>query len=773
MAEHLGGARRARATGAIAVVGAATLAAWLAFGVDVSQAARFVAYEAGLVALPGVLVWWAVRGVARPSALDVVTGWALGYAIEIAGFALAGALGAGAVGPLVQAGTGLVAAGALIRRRPAGDPVPGPWAGSAAWAPALAAVALLAILYLALASFAQTPLPGDFARASYFPDLLFQLGLAAEALHHWPVTDPKVAGEPMPYHTFVDMHMAAASRVTGVALPVILFRLYLIPLVLLVIAQLGLLGSALSGRRWVGPVAAGLLIAFGELDPSPQQPWAFFNTVFFSIHTSPSFSFGLPLFLAALTVLWPLIDPIGESRRWGARGWGGWLVLGALLCACAGAKASILPVVGGGLLGYLAWRLVADRTWDRRAAAALGLVAAVFAISYVVLYRGETGGLELHPPGTFRVMRPTVLLDPAGHGAVEAVGLWAVALVVGAAGFLGALMAGLIAGIAGRGGGRPAPWRVLLGALLFAGMLPALLFSHSGNSQNFFTYYGLAAGALLAADGLAGLGSRIARDPDRARIAAAAGVVAALTVAVVLLAAAAWDSTSEADEQRLYAVVAGLLLAACALGALLAAGARRRGHSAAPLLAVPLAAVLAVAALDTPLDTIPTLAERHNSGVPAYPQEARPVTPELLAAAAWLRGHTDPDAVLAVNAHYLGEDETAPGLMYWTAFAERRVFLESWAYTIRTSRVGADAVLAGELNPFAARLALNEAAFAADPRALARLVDADGVDYLVVDRGDAYPAPALAALATPLFANGQVQIYDAAAVREAAAITRK
>ncbi|MDX6581329.1 MAG: hypothetical protein QOI10_513 [Solirubrobacterales bacterium] len=770
MAEPPRGAVAWAAPAAVAAVGAATLLAWLAFGVDPSEAARFVAYEAGLVVAPGVLVWWAVRGVARPSALDLVTGWALGYAIEIAGFALAGALGVPAIQPLVQAGAALAAVAVLLRRpgtRLGG--YRGPWLGSAAFAPALAAIAVLAIAYLALASFTQTPLPGSFDHASYFPDLLFQLGIAAEALHHWPVTDPKVAGEALPYHTFVDMHMAAAARFTGVGLPVILFRLYLIPLVVLIVAQLGLLGSALGGRRWIGPVAAALFIAFGELDPSPQQPWAFFNTVFFSLHTSPSFIFGLPLFLGALTVLWPLIAPGDEPSGWGARGRGGWLLLALLLGGCAGAKASILPVLGGGLLAYVGWRRIADGLWDRRAAAALGLVAAVFAISYAVLYHGETGGLELNPPGTFRAMRPTVFLDPAGPGGLGSAGLWAVALVVGAIGFIGPILAGLAAGLLGRAGGRrPAPWRVMLAALLIAGLVPAVAFSHSGNSQNFFTYYGIAAGCVLAADGLVAAGSRLAREPNRARIAVGLAGVAASTVSVVLLCAAAWNSPSEADERRLYLIVAALLIAVTALGAALAVRARRRGCSAVAALAAPVVAVLAVAALDTPLDAVPTLVERHNRGAPAYAQEAKPVTRDLLAAAGWLREHTDEDAVLAVNAHYLGEGETGPGLMYWSAFAERRLFLESWAYTIRASRVGAEQVLTGERNPFAARLRLNEAAFAADPRALADLVDRQGVDYLVVDRDDAYPAPALASLAAPLFANGQVQIYDARALRDAA-----
>ena len=63
--------------------------------------------------------------------------------------------------------------------------------------------------------------------------MTFQVSIAASALHHWPPAFEGVSGLRLNYHYFVDLHMAAASQVTGIHLPVIFFRLYLIPLIAL------------------------------------------------------------------------------------------------------------------------------------------------------------------------------------------------------------------------------------------------------------------------------------------------------------------------------------------------------------------------------------------------------------------------------------------------------------------------------------------------------------------------------------------------------------
>ena len=86
-------------------------------------------------------------------------------------------------------------------------------------AAAVAAVAVAALLLLAAASFSQAPLPESKASVSYYPDLVWGMSFAAEALHHWPVTTPQVAGEPLRYHTFAFLEMAATAQARASIFP--------------------------------------------------------------------------------------------------------------------------------------------------------------------------------------------------------------------------------------------------------------------------------------------------------------------------------------------------------------------------------------------------------------------------------------------------------------------------------------------------------------------------------------------------------------------------
>jgi hypothetical protein len=130
----------------------------------------------------------------------------------------------------------------------------------------------------------------------------------------------------------------------------------------------------------------------------------------------------------------------------------------------------------------------------------------------------------------------------------------------------------------------------------------------------------------------------------------------------------------------------------------------------------------------------------------------------------WIRRNTSDDAVLAVNNYFNDARRRNPAYMYYSGFAERRVFLEGWGYTIRGQQIGADKILEG-VRPFPKRLALDRAAFAhADPVALGKMVRTYGVDYLLADRLNAAKSPALSRLARPVYSNRDVQIFDAASV---------
>ncbi len=256
------GGARARAAAPFLLVAAALslwiAGLWLAGGVRLDEIVRYVPYELGFVFLPGWLVYRAL--VARPAGRlqEIVFGWSLGYLLEVLAFlvtAATGLRGAFYVYPLL---VGIPAALVASRRRMVARAEPstrsapplGPiWVG--------ALLCMLLLLYAGAVGFTQTPLPRETANVTYQEDTVFTISLAAEALHHWPLTMPSVAGEPLRYHAFAFMHMAAISQVTGIDLSVVVMRLYEVPLLLLFSLQLILAGRRIRAKLDGGSRGAG------------------------------------------------------------------------------------------------------------------------------------------------------------------------------------------------------------------------------------------------------------------------------------------------------------------------------------------------------------------------------------------------------------------------------------------------------------------------------------------------------------------------------------
>ncbi len=139
----------------------------------------------------------------------------------------------------------------------------------------------------------------------------------------------------------------------------------------------------------------------------------------------------------------------------------------------------------------------------------------------------------------------------------------------------------------------------------------------------------------------------------------------------------------------------------------------------------------------------------------AYPTVALPES--RVDAARWVRDHSQPDDVLATNAHCISGDPrySCDSRSFWlSAYAERSVLIEGWGFAPRTAAVG--------LGPFwdSALLDLNERAFTAPTEAdLAELRDRYGVRWLVVDRSVRREGPALANLTDPVYDNGRVAVF--------------
>jgi hypothetical protein len=726
-------------------VGAGVVALWIAFGAAPWDVVRYLAYEAAFVAVPGIVALRALAPRLRDGLTTVAVGWALGYAIGLLAFALSGALEARGLFPVYPLVVLAAAAPVAWRRR-----VPGEDSGrlppGAAWA--IAVVALLAALYVAGGYFTLSPEPGGSRTVAYYPDFAFHISIAAEAKHHWPVGEPSVGGRGFHYHTFVHMHLAAVSDVTGIELTALVFRFLPLTLIVLATLQLAALGRRLGGAAVAGATAA-LALCAGELDLDPERFAPFAGNLLRGLFLSPSMLLGL-------TLLLPIVVLAVARLREGTAGSAGEAgVLALLLVAAAGAKAAALPVLIAGFAFAVAWCALVERRLDRGAVRLLGLSLAVFAATYVLLYSGGgEGGLE---PGLFAVFDATVVaetLRAPGDGLGGAL-LW----LPGAPAVLALLclpLAGAAWSVARRGRALGAA-RASLAGMFLAGLGAALVLRHPAGAQLYFLFYGYLAALPLAAEGFVALWTRVAaRLPDPARTLGAAGGGVLVTGLAASELVRALDLRTAASYALMYGALAVAVALATALVSRAAGGLTRR-----PMAGLAVGLLVLATALDAPIDWLRAPAARAVQGDSLYTaaktERVHGLDPELFEGLRWIRAHTDEDAVLAVNNHWADTAGTHSVFAYYSAFAERRVYLESWLYARESLELGYGRVKGGTV-PFPDRLALNDGAFRrAD--LLPRLRE-EGVTHLVVDRLNGPPAPAAGALGEPAYSNGSIAVYE-------------
>lgn len=736
-------ARLGGGAGAAGAVAAGVVALWLAFGVSAEQVVRYLGYEVAFVVLPGVVALRAIAPGIRGALTTLAVGLGLGYALELAAFALTGVLDVRGAFPLHPLAV-VAVAGPVAWRRRRGRAGRERLPRAAAWV--VAAAVVLAAVYIAGGYFTMSPEPGGAEPLAYYPDFAFHLSLAAEAKHHWPLEDPSVAGRDLRYHTFVHMHMAAASDVAGIELTPILFRLLPLTLVVVTAIQMAALGRRFAGAAGAA-IAVVLALCAGELDLDPERFAPFAGNLLRGLFLSPSMLFGLVFLLPAAL--------LAVDRLRGGGGRGELVVLTLVLAAAAGAKAALLPLLLASLALLGVWIAIAERRLDRVVTLLFGITAGVFLATYALLYSGGgEGGLE---PGLLAMFDATVIAETLrrpSDGAGGAV-LWLfaapVTLVLLCLPLVGAGWAVV------RHGRRMGAARAFLVALFVTGLAFALVLRHPAGAQLYFLYYGYLAVLPLAAEGFVMIWRSVAAHLGRpARdLAAAAAAVLAVGLAASELVRALDLRTSTA-----YALMYGALALSIALAA---AGLRQRARPlSGQWIAGVVAGLLVIAtALDAPIDWVREPAGRLADGRSVYTADARPglhaLDRSLLEGLRWIRANTDEDAVLAVNNHWADTARTHPLFDYYSAFAERRVYLQSWLYSQASLEMGYARVKRGAL-PFPERLALNDGAFR-HPALIPRL-RAAGVTHMVVDRLNGRAAPATAALGEAAYANGSIAVYE-------------
>jgi hypothetical protein len=435
-----------------------------------------------------------------------------------------------------------------------------------------------------------------------------------------------------------------------------------------------------------------------------------------------------------------------------------------------GGKATFLPMLLAGLLVAAAGGLLVRRRLDRTALLAAAITAAGLAFAQLVLFAGSDGGMQLllfETAKFFSFIKPTGL-DKASVLSTQ---------VLAALAALGAIgWATVWAGA----GGLVARLRVLAdpAVLLLIGIagsaFGALLVLHfPGWSQLYFLRGAGPALALLAVAGLAAV------VPSKRRsgpvlLAALVALAVGATVAVAVAELGRSSAPTVAAGGRARSVLLSLALPWVALVAavvgfgLLVWVARRRwallrgiGLALTLLVAMGLGLPQAWERIQQPFRAAVTTEWR-----PALMTDGRPeIGRDDITAARWLRDHSDPDDLVATNAHCrLSVAGRCDNRHFWvSAYAERRVLVEGWGYTVTANEASVRTRTSAHLVPYgrSQRLQANDAAFTApSPAALRRLRTEYGVRWLLADSRAHRVSPDLGRYARLRFQMGDCAVYE-------------
>ncbi len=740
------------------LVAVTAVTALLAFETPIDEVARYGAYLSYGLALPGTLLYRSLRGTPRSFVEDVAAGTVLGYAVELFVYFLVSWLG---VPMLLAAWPALVIVAFLavprLRRhwRPTGAPrMPLGWSWS------VAGMTAFGLAWLAWSGFLGHPLSGPGADSPYV-DMPFHLALIGDLRHHFPPQIPWVTGEPASYHWFVHAHMAGSSWVTGIEPRTILLRLFAMPLAALTVLLTAILGSRISGRVWVGPVAAALYVVVGSFTPFAYA-WfspSFTDTSFLitTLWGSPTQTFGVTLFL-------PLLLLLSDRIRREPGGRGEWVIIALLLAATVGGKATFIPLLlgGVGLAGLIG--LIARRRIDKPLIIAAGLGLAGFLYAQLILFGGASQGLLVEPFAITESIAEINVPQPPTWFRTFVFLIAILSWSARAAGFTGIFA-------------RRYRWLdpvsgVFLG-IITAGLLATFTFSQSNGGQLYFIRSITPMIAVLSAWGAAQL-LPVERATRRMALALfGAAVAGAAASAVVIL----WRDDTPPTARALgrdgvaYALVTPYLIllgVVAALGLTLVLLRRRhavlRGVSAVLLIAFVfgLGGSRIIPAIRDPLRYI----DLH--GGLAYTKSdpaGRPIAAGALEAGRWLRGHSDVDDLVATNVHCRKEYKGyCDNRHFWmAAYSERRFLVESWGYTATANQGIPTYQGTWYYYPYwnPSLLADNDRLFADPTEANADLLkDKYGVRWLFVDDRFHRPGSALGEVADERFRSGDSIIYE-------------
>lgn len=729
----------------------------LAFDLSAAEVASLLGYELLAVALPGWLFYLVLTPTPGGLLRQAAFAWPAGFMLELVAFNLTAALDVrDLLVPVIAAITLALLALPRVRRRvieaigelrlEARSPV-SPWA--------FVGLGVLTALMALLAAgfFLTTPLIGDADTVVYNGDAVFQVSIVAEAVNHWPIENPNVAGESLRYHTFGYMHMAAVHQVTGVEVSTIVFRSFLLAPLIASLLLLVQLGKSAGGRRAIGLLAAGLVFLVGELDIDAYRESLFGNTLFSDLWNSPTQTFGMPMFLASAVLI---VESVARRER-AIRP--SWVLLALMLFGAAGSKASILPVLLAGLALFVAWKRIRSRRWSTPALRTLGLAFAVFVLSYVLLYAGAGSGDGVFSITPFQFADYTIFApDVPAVGALEHFAqragpapLWLTGMLVPLAGipFLVLRRRTL------------STEELVLAGFLLAGLAALLATEHPGGSQVYFLWFGFVSGSVLSAIGIFAAVKRIRS--DRITPAAIAGLGMGIAFAAIfgVTTASGVQMYEESSLGHIYLIFFEI---AIFVALMLAWKYRARARTGFTVSVVLAGSLLGGGALDATIDRIAVPALLTPPGAPNYrvptPPGEHGLSLQLGEALRWLRASSDPDDVIAVNNQITGgsldpTSQSSARYFYYAALAERRTYIGGWGYSAAAFTTDPAEI------PFEDRMRINEMIFdPSDCAELERAVDESGAAFAVYDSFNQIGPDGLRDRLDPVFENGSARIYE-------------
>ncbi|WP_328989172.1 hypothetical protein OG394_23365 [Kribbella sp. NBC_01245] len=735
---------------------------WLLLaGIDVPALAiaKYVLYFGCAVALPGVLLLRALWRSTGNWAEDLALGATVGLTFELAGWALFTALGLGSwliVWPLLLL-LCFAAIPPLQRywRIAEPDPLPLVWH----WVVAFSAGFACTVIAAATMGPNAVPPAGD----TYYQDLLFHLSMVHELIRQVPPETPQVAGVPLNYHWLPNAHLAAAVDITQLPPELVLFRLWMLPIVTVGIVTFAALARLVSRVWWTGLLAALMTAVSANFDIWSGRSGI--STSAFEF-LSPSQTFGVVVGTAAAVMFLVVLFEPGVPKRT-------WILLTALAILGGGSKPTTLPILigGTGLLGLFV--LIKLRRLPARALLASGVIlfAAIFTMLTVA---GSTGGSKLQ---LFAIVRSTAgYVTLTGDQTMAATGGWILDALSSSDGttvlagwvlviclFLSqlALLAGL--GVLATRRTRQDPVAWWLAGSMIAGWLGMLLLDHPASSQGYF----LRSLVPFAAAGAGLLMTEALQGRTRREIGGLVGVAITIGLALTLLPRLVAPDPSMDRDKQIAAValpeLAFIALVLMVISAWLILGARVRGlRGLGPALVV---LTLLVGSWQGAVSY-----GLHLFGT--YPAAATPVSesekldPAEKESLIWLEHNTGPADVVLTNTACRPARRQPPGCdargYLVSGLGGRRTFLEGWAYTEQALKQhGMDGKRYNlQPTPWPERLDLTASVYAAPTRALLDRLYEYGVRWIYADSLAGPISADLANLARPRFVTGPITIYE-------------